>query len=262
MNRNDKILCTVLLMLVLVSFLFSFSCYADTSDSFVPTTGLTVTPLSDEETQRYLSYMELTTVKQEYNKTALTCFDVSDSGLIAVGMSTGSQKMVFVYDGNGMFLYGYQFHDSGSFCLEWQGDYVGVYSVRGNTLVVLDEKGNCMCAYECGDSIADNDYLRNEIDVTERTVNGRTYVMKNDMGILNFLASSYSQIEITDADGTTRLVYDVNGDQITKTVFLLIAIPAFFGVLVYIVLYHIKEQAKKTKTAADPDTQPSNESPS
>ena len=67
----------------------------------------------------------------------------------------------------------------------------------------------------------------------KRTVDDTEYTVENNMGILNLVAVSYSQLTVTDADGNKTVIYDVNQFQLGKYITwifgigVFIAIPAF-----------------------------------
>ena len=76
-------------------------------------------------------------------------------------------------------------------------------------------------------------YWRKCVFIRKRTVDDTEYTVENNMGILNLVAVSYSQLTVTDADGNKTVIYDVNQFQLGKYITwifgigVFIAIPAF-----------------------------------
>ena len=56
------------------------------------------------------------------------------------------------------------------------------------------------------------------------------YVLKNDIGVFNLFASSYSQLIITDESGKENIIYDVSSEQFLNM------LVAFIGALVFMCL--------------------------
>ena len=72
--------------------------------------------------------------------------------------------------------------------------------------------------------------------------------MKNDMGILNLLASSYSQLVIIDNSGNEEIIYDVNSEQLSGMLKTFVVIFVFvFIVLCTVVVALIKGLRKYKK---------------
>lgn len=67
----------------------------------------------------------------------------------------------------------------------------------------------------------------------ERTQNGNTYTMKSNMGLLNIVATGYSQIIITAPDGQETMIYDVSKAQKSGTVLEITFAMLFVGAVVY-----------------------------
>ena len=47
-----------------------------------------------------------------------------------------------------------------------------------------------------------------DVGANEKSVQGQTYAIQNDLGILNLFAINYSQLTSTNADGQTTVLYD------------------------------------------------------
>ena len=65
-------------------------------------------------------------------------------------------------------------------------------------------------------SIENNTYLNNNIYTNQRVWGDTVYKLRNDMGILNMVTSSYSQLIAVYSTGEEIILYDVNSDQLIK----------------------------------------------
>jgi hypothetical protein len=61
----------------------------------------------DKKQQDFLSGNAISLMYEEPKKHIISCFDVSESGLVAVGSATYGNQYIYVYDATGKFQYGY-----------------------------------------------------------------------------------------------------------------------------------------------------------
>ena len=183
-------------------------------------TGFSTEELSEETKKNFVSYVGITLLRTEPVKSAIVCFDVNEQGMIVVGEKEGDEKKICVYTSHGEFLYGYTFYTTytGSFAVEWDGQRINL--VYREKIVSLDSDGNILDIKSVLDT-ADNRAYYKMLQSSKRTVNDTTYVIRNDMGIFNWIAKSFlhfSQIVIIDAEGTEFIIYDVNSMQLGKII--------------------------------------------
>ena len=77
-----------------------------------------------------------------YETDIISCFDVSESGLVAVGSATYGNQYIYVYDATGKFQYGQAFNNPGSYGLQWDGSDLIIYFVRSDIAALVDSEGN------------------------------------------------------------------------------------------------------------------------
>lgn len=157
--------------------------------------------------------------------------------MIAIGQTGSQDKEICVYTSQGEFLYGYTFNCSQSFCVEWDGQHVNIYFIRSDVIISLDSDGNILDIKAVQDTIDNNSYRNSLLYSTTRTVGNTTYLIRNDMGIFNWIAMSYSQIVTIDATGSESIIYDVNSMQLTKTIVTISLICVFVFVAVAVVIW-------------------------
>lgn len=213
-------------------------------------TGFTTYDMESDKKQIFLSNIDMTLITSEPEKNSIICFDVNDDGLIIIGSGKREEKLLSVYTSDGAFQYGYKFNCSGSFGVEWNGNNVIVYFVRSDVAALFDNTGNNLELKMIEDTIDNNSYWNHFVYSVERTVNKEQYVMKNDMGLLNFFATSYSQVVKTDEAGNTTTVYDVNRPNLITTIILVILfLTVFLSVLIYVIVLTIRNTHKGKNTS-------------
>ena len=200
-------------------------------------TGFEVGELSEEEKNTVLTNVALSSIKQEPAKQPIACFDVSDTGLIAVGQeSSSSKKTICVYSADGVFQYGYTFSCTGSFGVEWDRENLNIYLVRGDVLLSVTSNGDVVGITEVQDTIENTSYINRHIHATQKTVGDTTYCIRTDIGLLNVFAPAHSQIVVTDSAGAEQIIYDVNS-SLQKEMLLTIGVVCVFVAVACVVIF-------------------------
>lgn len=70
----------------------------------------------------------------------------------------------------------------------------------------------------------DNNTYSNKLKHSTRSIGDTTYLVRNDMGIFNLIALSYSQVVTIDSTGAEHIIYDMNSEQLFITISLFIII--------------------------------------
>ncbi len=211
--------------------------------------GFSITSRGEQEAQEMAQRVEFTVLQQEPAKQSIVYFDVNDEGMIAVSQIGVEKRKICVYSADGVFQYGYKVETSGHVGVEWCGDHLNLYFVRGNCILTVDAQGNVLDTADIRDTSENDKYSRYLLHDTERVVGDTRYSIRNDMGPLNWIAGSYSQIVITDSDGNETMVYDVGSTQLLRTVVLLSAFVLFYVIVAVAI---VRSSKKNTPTAGAP----------
>lgn len=198
-------------------------------------TGFSTEEISEEKKTAFVSNINVSLLREEPEKSGILCFDVNEQGMIAVGNKDSQSKKICIYTSQGEFLYGYTFNCTQSFCVEWDEQHVNIYFIRSDVIISLDSDGNILDIKAVQDTIDNNSYRNSLLYSTTRTVGNTTYLIRNDMGILNWIAFSFSQIVAVDAAGTESVIYDVNSVQLAKMIVAVCFICAFAFVAVAVI---------------------------
>ncbi len=232
-----KISCIAIIMIIMIS-LFCVNISA-------VNTGFSTKQLSNKETGEIISRINLSRFEEEVVKGSIVCFDVSENGKVAIGERNNNNEYIMIYSNKGDFECGFSFSCMGDFGVEWDSENINLYLVRSDLLISFDLNGKVLGVLEVENTIENNSYRNHSIKSTEHTVNGTKYRIQNDMGILNLVATSYSQVVTIDANGNEAIIYDVNSEQLTKTIFILIAVFVFVVIAVMGVAMEFKKPKRK-----------------
>lgn len=203
--------------------------------------SLTTTTLDDEAKNSIIENLDISLFYEQPSQVGISCFDVNQDGEIALGHNgIGESKSISVYDSNGEFEYGYKFQYYSSFLVLWANGRLNIYLVRSEVLVTVDG-ANVIDIVSVPDTIENNQYIRNQLWSTKKVIGETTYELKNDMGILNYIATSYSQVVRTMPNGEESILYSINDAQVLNTWLNVLGIIAFVVLAVCVL---IKTQSK------------------
>ena len=200
-------------------------------------TGFSTEELSEETKTTFVSSINVSPLSAEPEKKGVLCFDVNEQGMIAVGQNDSKGKEICVYTSQGEFLYGYTFNCTQSFGVEWDEQHINIYFVRSDVIISLDSDGNILDIKSVQDTIDNNSYRNLLLYSSNRTIDNTTYLVRNDMGIFNWFASTFSQIVTIDATGTESIIYDVNSMQLKKMIVTVSLICVFVFVAIAVVVW-------------------------
>ena len=233
-----KIPVILICLLTLILVVFPVSAYGIN-------TGFSVEELTDVDKENFLANFEknyITENPMNLNM-GISCFDVNEKGLIAVLHEKSNFKAVCIYNSEGDFLYGYTFTAGQSIVVEWDGDNVNILLVRSDILISLDSSGKLQDIKEVPVTIENNEY-KNRLRKNTRIVGDTKYIIRSNMGPLNMVATSYSQLVVIDGQGVEYVIFDVSSSQLTKTIIVVVVVFAF---LCYATTYFVRLAVKNRK---------------
>lgn len=232
---------------LLLSFVLLIVFFTNVIEVKAMDTGFSTEDLSEETKTTFVSNINISSLKAEPEKRGILCFDVNEQGMIAVGQKGTQGKEVCVYTSQGEFLYGYAFNCNQSFGVEWDEQHVNIYFVRSDVIISLDSDGNILDIKAVQDTIDNNTYRNSLLYSTTRLVGDNTYLIRNDMGIFNWIASSYSQIITIDAMGTECIIYDVNSMQLANMIVTTGIVCVFVFVAMAVIVWQFIKLRRKAR---------------
>lgn len=171
----------------------------------------------------------------------IKCFDVNESGQIAIGSEKSADKIVAIYSSTGDFLYALSFEADGSFGVEWNGDCLNVYLVRASVLAQVDSQGKVLGVFAVKDTAENNSYWNNTVHSATRNAGGTEYKIDNNLGPLNYIQSSYSRLVATSADGNSTVLYDVGNSKAISSAFWLVIVIIFVTLAIISIIKQFKK---------------------
>lgn len=181
-------------------------------------------PLSEEDRNSLLDKTNVQSVRTVQNKPAIQCFDVKSDGTVAIGTGSGSNCMVCVYDPSGVFQYGLRFCSDGDYGVLFQDDAIGIFFLRGNTIMLFDSSGVCVDIQKVCNPNRGHKEIKEILNRTSKEVAGKQYVLERDFN----LGDSYSRLVILNGAGERTVLYDVTIEQNVGQILRVAAVICFF----------------------------------
>lgn len=210
-------------------------------------TGFSTEALPEKDRSTFLSNTDLHAVKEAPAQQGIQCFDVSENGMIAIGQNDRDGATLCVYSPDGAFQYGYSFHCKQSFGVEWDGERINICFVRSDVIMAVNREGEVLDIARIQNTIDNNTYWNHMLGSTERVSGDTKYSIRNDMGILNVLAPSYSQLIATKATGEETILYDVNSAQFAKICTVCILAIAFILLAIAVIVWQFVRLNRNTR---------------
>ena len=209
--------------------------------------GFETVPLSKEEketVQENINFKETNITSLSEIESPIINFDVSESENLILGLE---DKTILILNNEGKVLKSYSFQNSGRCYVKWENDNILLMIVRGKVIVELTTEGEIVDIIKTDtDNVLNNQLWRN-MQNNKITANGNLYTARNNMGVLNFLSSTYSQIiKYNNSEGT--IIFDVNESQIIENLELLVFIVLMFTFVPMIVFKANKNKFSSDKT--------------
>lgn len=233
MLKYIRIICATLLLLIILTNVGE--------EALAKNTGFSTITLPKEDIDLFLDSINISVLKKEPQKKAIKCFDVNESGQIAIGCGDSNYKTVCIYTSSGVFQYGYSFKCSGTFGIEMDDNHLTIYFVRSDVALSISPKGEIESIAKIQNTLENNSYWNNVVFSTRRKAKNSEYIIKNNIGFLGLFSSAYSELVVTNIKGETNTIYDVSSSQLLKMSLAFTVIVAFITVAVLVVAWQFKK---------------------
>ena len=231
----------------LIVLLLIFLIPNEYAEALTINTGFSTEEFSEDELNTFITNFEISMLTYEPEKRVIECFDVNEKGLIAIGCASSENKTICIYSNDGIFQYGYSFKSYGSFGIKFDENSIIIYLVRSSVAVSVNLAGEIEGALRILETYENNTYWNKSVFAKKREVSGTEYTLRNNMGIFNLFASSYSQLVALDINGEESILYDVSSTHMAKMIVMSVCILLFVSVVVYFVareFVRLKNNAK------------------
>lgn len=238
------------LFLIILLFLF-VGCQMPSASAM--NTGFYTEELSEEKQQRLSQTINISVIHELPQKLPIARLAVSENGMIALGFEAIDTKIIGIYTNDGNFQYGYEFSCPGDFGVEWDGNEILIYSVRGGIVYAVSLSGEVTCIRHAPYTKENEKYWRHSVSSAKHMVGETEYTLEKDLGILNIVAFSYSQLVVKQPDGTKTILYDVNTRYFCKVLMCVIGAAAMILIVIFGLVKNIIKSSGNTEPKADPN---------
>ena len=166
-------------------------------------------PIDDEVKAAIISKANIQPIETASIINGITCFDVSDSGEIAIGVNWASNSVIYVYDSSGVFQYGFSFYVDGDYGIAYCDNLLGIYCIRGDTIMLCYDSGTCLDVQTL--SSDERGYLQAKeiLNRVSKEMGSKKYVLERDLAI----GDSYSRLVEIDEQGNRTILYDATPEH-------------------------------------------------
>lgn len=220
----------------IISLLLLLSVVNGGIDVLAANMGFSTEALPEDDRATVIKNLNISTLEDEPKRRGIECFDVGESGIIAIGCNTSNNKTVCIYTSDGKFQYGYSFECDGSFGIEIDRNKLLIYLVRSDIAIAVNPKGEVENISKIQNTSENNSYWNNVVFSNRRKVGDMEYALKNTEGIFSVFASSYSQLSVTDVKGEQSVIYDVSSVQFSNMVVAVICVFLFICLAVFVII--------------------------
>jgi len=229
--RRARVLVVIIVLLL--------CCVPGYATPVVQIIGIDTFDLSDAKTETFLDNLDMVGISSPTQHMAVACFDVSDTGLVAIGFENGSDRIIDIYNENGKYLYGYQFNSDGDYTVSFQEEDIAIYFMRGDAIAVFDKDANCLDVRSVVSPHADHNKIMAIYNRTQKEVSGKTYYLDRDIGSA---VRSYARLVVKDSNGTETVIYDATFDHTFRLIAMWIGIIGFSGFVLFVMIKHMLEE--------------------
>ena len=218
---------------------------------FAMNTNFDMEYVTDEQIlqERFERY-DLKLIEQEPIISNFRCYAVNELGQYALAYDSPEEDLILVYDANQTFLYGFGFDLPGSFYVEFDGENILFYSVRGNIAMCLDKEGNCIAFADILDTWENNSYWNNLGNAKIVTAENSYEAESVFLGFKSIKLGAFSRLTRTNANGEQTILFDNSVDYSIVIVLVALFFPIVFivlGVRLYPILRKKKDNPASEK---------------
>lgn len=210
----------LLVLLICSSFASTVSAVAQTIKTF---------PIDDADKAAIISKANIQPIETASIMNGITCFDVSNSGEIAIGIDWASNSVIYVYDSQGVFQYGFSFYVDGDYGIAYCDNLLGIYCIRGDTIMFCDNSAACLDVRTLSSDELGYWQAKEILNRVSKEMGGKRYVLERDINI----GDSYSRLVEIDEQGVRTVLYDATPEHNIGQILGLSAIIIFFLFVVW-----------------------------
>lgn len=197
--------------------------------------GIDARIVAGEEKGNIFDSLQIVLSTEQHETGGIACFtiDQSDPQYIYVGFEDNIANETFVecFAIDETYQYTITFHTYGTYEIFSNRGMLFLYIVRGDWIISFDQSGKAVDVYELNaDNRSGNDEVIESISGEGKyTVGGKTYEIGNDTQFSSSFHTTYSNLKVTEQDGTSHYLYYTDENQYWPSLI-------FFLVLIVVVI--------------------------
>jgi hypothetical protein len=233
------------LLALFCSLILSISPFLpDNNNNALADLGLDAQVVSKEERDRIVEAMELarSTARFDTGGIQSLVMDSFDPEYFYVGfddnITNGTYVECFTIDET--YQYTISFDTYGTYEIFSYRGMLFIYFVREDWILAFDKNGNVTEVYELNNdsSVSNDEVLDSLCNRNKYTVDGKTFEVGNNSAIYIPFQTTYSNLKVTDQDGTSHYLYQTSESPFWAS----IGLAVFVFVIVLIMIQKQKEK--------------------
>ena len=175
------------------------------------------------------------------NMGKIVSFDVANQILLAF-----SSQKIAVCDTSGKILKAFEYQTYGNYYVQWCGDDIQIYFVRGDSLLTVTQDGELASCIAVNPDRATNETSIQKLEhKTTCEISGVTYKIQKGRPILELLSGyKYTQMVKIDNTGRETILYDCTAQYSSETPTIIVLIIMCCLIMFTIVIYWQKNGRK------------------
>lgn len=202
---------------------------------------------SDSDAKEFYDSISFREIEPTENMGKIVSFDVANQILLAF-----SSQKIAVCDTSGKILKVFEFQTYGNYYVQWCGDDIQIYFVRGDSLLTVMQDGELVSCIAVNPDRATNETSIQKLEhKTTCEISGVTYKIQKGRPILELLSGyKYTQMVKIDNTGRETILYDCTAQYSSETPTIIVLIIMCFLIMLTIVIYWQKNGRKSQQISA------------
>lgn len=190
----------------------------------------TTEAVSEQEKIDFLKPLNFRKSETEFKDYPISCFAISEDGLIALGFNAGEEAKINIYNLEGRFLYGYRFTNNGSTLVTFfEGEALSLFWGKRNYIASFDSEGNCIQLRKAINTNQTADaYDSDRWRPAKGTVGNMKYYAEG-----NGLSNKFSRFTVEDSSGKRIVIYDATEEISSRNVVTCVALISVAALILF-----------------------------
>lgn len=183
---------------------------------------------SDSDAKEFYDSISFREIEPTENMGKIVSFDVANQILLAF-----SSQKIAVCDTSGKILKAFEFQTYGNYYVQWCGDDIQIYFVRGDSLLTVTQDGELVSCIAVNPDRATNETSIQKLEhKTTCEISGVTYKIQKGRPILELLSGyKYTQMVKIDNTGRETILYDCTAQYSSETPTIIVLIIMCFLIM-------------------------------